>query len=424
MMPFSSLRFLFTGVLSWAILIGGIYCLWKWRHEVSQAAHANAALVRPHEPRPGRGVPEDRRDAGEMRAEENPETDKRALAYLAAGIALLAFSVGGFVPVSLLLSKPSLEGPTSERTGTPSNIDRPDGTQLHVETHGNPAGPTIVFTHGWSLDSTAWHYAKQELSDQFRLVVWDLPGLGRSKGPTNGDYSLEKMAGDLLAVIEHAGGGPVILVGHSIGGMINQTFCRLYAQHLHSRVAGIVLLHTTYTNPVRTAWLANLLTALEKPLIVPMNHLSVWLAPLFWLQNLQSYLSGSLHITVRIWSFAGGQTAGQLNYAALLAVKAWPAVVGRGNLAMLEFDETATLRHVDVPVLVIGAQHDRMTRHQASEQIESWLPQGVLASVNAGHLGLWEAHKETNELIRQFAEQHGAKELEKLRNQLDRQPTS
>jgi pimeloyl-ACP methyl ester carboxylesterase len=56
-------------------------------------------------------------------------------------------------------------------------------------------------THGWSLNLTAWAYLLPFLTDKFRIVVWDLPGLGRSTGPTNKDYSLEKMARDLEAVV-------------------------------------------------------------------------------------------------------------------------------------------------------------------------------------------------------------------------------
>jgi hypothetical protein len=41
--------------------------------------------------------------------------------------------------------------------------------------------PPIILTHGWSANSTEWDYLKKELADDFRLIVWDLPGLGLSK---------------------------------------------------------------------------------------------------------------------------------------------------------------------------------------------------------------------------------------------------
>jgi pimeloyl-ACP methyl ester carboxylesterase len=54
-----------------------------------------------------------------------------------------------------------------------------------------------------------------------------MPGLGKSQGPRNHDYRLEKMAADLEAVVARVD-RPVVLVGHSIGGMISLTFCRLF----------------------------------------------------------------------------------------------------------------------------------------------------------------------------------------------------
>jgi pimeloyl-ACP methyl ester carboxylesterase len=233
-------------------------------------------------------------------------------------------------------------------------------------------------------------------------VVWDLAGHGKSHGPRNGDYRLEKMADDLGAVLEATTKGPVILVGHSIGGMITQTYCRLYPRQLEKRIAGIVLLHTTYTNPLRTAFLAPLWTAIEKPVLVPLNYLTIALAPLAWLSNWQSYLNGSLHIATRIASFAGSQTWRQLDYGAWLAAKAWPGVMGRANLAMLKFDEELHLRDIEVPTLVIGGTYDRMTKCSASEHMERLLPHAVLATIPAGHLGFWERHSEVADLLTQF----------------------
>jgi hypothetical protein len=56
------------------------------------------------------------------------------------------------------------------------------------------------------------------------------------------------------------------------------TFCQLFPAALGTRVAGLVLVHTTYTNPVRTTKLAGLTTALERPVIVlltPAKHMGL-----------------------------------------------------------------------------------------------------------------------------------------------------
>jgi pimeloyl-ACP methyl ester carboxylesterase len=131
------------------------------------------------------------------------------------------------------------------------------------------------------------------------------PAWGDRAPPLNHDYGLENLAGDLRAVLALAGERPAVLLGHSIGGMITLTFCGLFPQELGTRVAGIALVQTTYTNPVRTTTLAGLLSALERPVLVPLLGLTVWLAPLVWLMNQLSYLNGSAHLSTGLQPFAG-----------------------------------------------------------------------------------------------------------------------
>ena len=194
-----------------------------------------------------------------------------------------------------LTRRAGTDEPRSTRGGDVQTLDRPDGSVIRVESYGPEDAPPIVFTHGWGANSTEWYYAKKHLADRFRLIVWDIPGSGLSKKPDDNDYSLEAMAADLEAVLGVAGGRPAVLVGHSIGGMITLTFCRLFPAALGTRVAGLVLVHTTPTNPVRTTQWAGLYTAIEKPVIVPILYLTIALWPLVWAMNWLSYWNGSFY---------------------------------------------------------------------------------------------------------------------------------
>lgn len=86
----------------------------------------------------------------------------------------------------------------------------------------------IVFLHGWRAESALWHPVVQELKDlKANLYLLDLPGFGRSPLPKTafavGDYA------DLVAkFIENKNLGPVVLVGHSVGGRIS---IKLTAMH-------------------------------------------------------------------------------------------------------------------------------------------------------------------------------------------------
>ena len=165
------------------------------------------------------------------------------------GLGLLLWSFGGGRMVVLALIKGG-HSPMTARTVS-HEAHAPNGSKLHVETSGLSAGPTIILTHGWGLNSTAWGDAKQKLGSRFRVVTWDLPGLGRSRQPTDGVYSIDRLAQELGAVIESADPGPFLLVGHSIGGMATQTFWRCASEPEKARVAGVVLIETTHEDPSR-----------------------------------------------------------------------------------------------------------------------------------------------------------------------------
>ena len=151
-------------------------------------------------------------------------------------------------------SSPRSRSPSARelRTGKVYRIRRPDGSELRVETYGPEDAPPLVLTHGWGANADEWYYQKQHLAGRFRLIVWDLAGLGYSTQPDNSDYSLEKMAADLEAVLALAGDRPAVLVGHSIGGMILLTFCRLFPETLRTRVAGLAVVHSSYKDPIQT----------------------------------------------------------------------------------------------------------------------------------------------------------------------------
>ncbi len=284
-------------------------------------------------------------------------------------------------------------------------IKRPDGTELHVEMYGPTIAVPIVLTHGWGLHSAEWNEAKRELGGRFRLITWDEPGLGRSTRPANRDFSLEKMAHDLAAVLTLVQGKHAVLVGHSIGGMIILTFCGLFPNALQERVAGLVLSHTTPRNPVRTTKGAAFFTAIEKPVLVPLLYLTIFLSPIVWLMNWLSYWNGTAHLITKFGSFAGTETWEQVEFATQFQPKASPAVLARGMLGMMNYDATATLPGIKIPTLVVTGDKDTTTKPEAGEEIRAAIPGASLLTLRpAKHLGLIEHHRTFAGAVAKFAD--------------------
>lgn len=325
----------------------------------------------------------------------------RAPWELWTGVGLIAWSLLGRFPMLLLLARKGSD-PMLRTRQTGRMLESSTGAMLYVEETGSTSATPLILTHGWSMDSTIWHYAKRDLAQRFEVFAWDLPGLGRSKR-AGSEVSLSRFAQDLKAVIEQTGERRPILIGHSIGGMIIETLARDDPAFFTDRVAGVALLNTTYTNPLRTMVLSRVLRALRKVLIVPMLYLQIWLSPLVWLLQWQSYWSGSQHLAAR-FGFGRSVTRSQLDHTALLMTRNSPAVLAHGDLAMLRWDASDALPRISVPTLVVGGDIDIVTKLEASEEMARRIDRAVLKVVaGANHMGPVDRHDDYHQAIIAFA---------------------
>lgn len=369
---FAVLRFLFL-LVSLAILGTTGYLLWSW-YDGDVVRDADGYLTR---------VREDWR--------------------LWTGVGLLAWSGLGRFILPLLIAKKDTD-PSRPTRGEGRTFTGASGAALYVEEHGKSDAPPVILTHGWGLDSTIWHYAKRDLGARFRVLAWDLPGLGRSSTAKDGAVSLTDFAADLRTLIGLAGGRPVVLVGHSIGGMTIQTLARDNPELFGREVAGVVLVNTTHTNPLKTMILSGLVQALRWPVLEPMMRLTIWLQPVAWLAAWQSYFSGSAHLANRL-GFGRYVTRSQLEHTTLLATRNPPGVSAKGNLAMFRWDATPDLPKLTVPTLVLGGDKDIVTKLEASRTIVDRIPGARLEVVEGvNHMGFLERSEVYNQAIAEFVE--------------------
>jgi pimeloyl-ACP methyl ester carboxylesterase len=375
-----------SGLLSVGLIGGGAALVWAWYRD---AWVYNAVLDRTvFNPQLGLNWP---------------------TAMLAIGISLLVWAFAGGLLLRLVAAlkpgrQPTDDSPRHSRDGQVHRLERPDGTVLQIESYGPADAPPLILTHGWGTTSTEWYYLKRQLGQRFRLVVWDLPGVGRSTRPHNRDYSLDAFADHLDAVLRFVD-KPALLVGHSIGGMTILTFCKRFPEALGTRVLGLALIHTTYINPVRTARFGQFFTALERPLLVPLLHLTVWLSPLVLLMNWLSYFNGSLQVANHVSGFVGANCWPMADFVSHYNLSLSQGVIARGMLGMLRYDGRPALPLISVPTLIVPGDRDPMCTPEASDYLHQQIAASQLAPLApAKHMGHMEHNRQFTTLVETFAE--------------------
>ena len=138
--------------------------------------------------------------------------------------------------------------PLGQLRGEAVPVRSDDGVALHteVERAAGDAPVTVVFSHGLALDQGSWHYQRRDLAGVGTLVFWDQRGHGRSSRGAPERATIDQLGADLLAVIEAtAPTGPIVLVGHSMGGMTIMALADAHPELFGDRVVGVALISTS-----------------------------------------------------------------------------------------------------------------------------------------------------------------------------------
>lgn len=131
-----------------------------------------------------------------------------------------------------------------------SMVAASDGVPLAVREAGPTDAPmTVVFAHGYTLSMDSWHFQRRHLADRFgseiRMVFYDQRGHGLSGKSSRENSTIDQLARDLATVISAtAPTGPVVVIGHSMGGMTVMGYAVRHPEMVRERVLGVGLVST------------------------------------------------------------------------------------------------------------------------------------------------------------------------------------
>jgi pimeloyl-ACP methyl ester carboxylesterase len=129
---------------------------------------------------------------------------------------------------------------------SPREVRADDGVALHVEVDGaDQAPPTVVFVHGFTLSLDCWHFQRRDLGDLGRLVFYDQRSHGASGRSPREHATIDQLGKDLFTLLQEVvPTGPVVLVGHSMGGMTVLALADQHPEIFGDRIVGVALVGT------------------------------------------------------------------------------------------------------------------------------------------------------------------------------------
>ncbi len=251
-------------------------------------------------------------------------------------------------------------------------------------------GPTVLMLHGIGGNHAAFGPQMRTLAAAgYQAVAWDMPGYGDSA--VIDPYSFAGLAEACIHLIEHLKNGPVILLGHSMGGMVAQEVIARRADLARA----VVLCGTSPSfgrkpdGTVSQAWQQQFITTRTGPLDAGQTMAQL-------AQTLVPQMAGS------------EATAPDLQLAIDCMARVNPLTYRLALQALLTFDQRANLGHIAVPTLLVAGEYDKSAPPAVMRAMAAAIAHSQYVQLpGVGHLLNLEAPRAFDAVLLAFLEAHG-----------------
>ncbi len=253
-----------------------------------------------------------------------------------------------------------------------------NGLRHYYRIDGRDDSPALILAHSLGCDHSQWDVQAAQLQPHFRVIRYDLRGHGASEAPA-GDYSIEMLARDALALADALGVAQFAFCGLSLGGMIGQWL----AAQVPDRLTHVVLANTSSRFPDPSVMDTRRRMVLEDGMAAVLDAV---LARFFTAERLAANPLAVANIRRVV------QTTNPAGYAGCCA-------------AVRDMNQTAILESIRVPTLIIVGDRDVSTPWEGhGEVLARGIPHARVQHLPSAHLSNIERpHSFTDALLRFLA---------------------
>lgn len=255
--------------------------------------------------------------------------------------------------------------------------------------------PTLVFVHGWLLTMDCWHFQRLALRGQHRMVFYDQRSHGRSDRSHAEHSTLEQLGDDLGTVLDAVvPTGPIVLVGHSMGGMTLMSLAEQLPELVGERVVGVAFLATSggHVGRLLPGAPGKVLDGLQPLVVGSLTKLSA---------VVDAGRRGTAFAMTRRLAF-GGPVPDSLVVFVDEMISATPSQVIWDFLPALRLHRRyqALAAFGGAPALVVAGDNDAILPARHTKRLAGELPSAELLTVaDAGHLVMLERPDQVNQAL-------------------------
>ena len=274
------------------------------------------------------------------------------------------------------------------------NVKLPTGVDLYYESHGR--GEPLILVPSTAYSGEVWKPAQMPLSESLNLIIHDPRGCGRSVAKQN-VYTIEQMAADIVALMDHLKISAAHLLGHSMGGRI----ALAATQNFPGRVKSLIMAASGSGPAARPG--SDCITGLPHRLVVDLVemgfekfiHHEICDSDTFFTKDYRDHHHEEVE---EFFQLAWAMHAKLPEFVHLC--------IARHN-----WEGTHRLSDVKVPTLVVIGDHDSGgSNHMAQSEVLAKRIPGAELKVLKGqsHGFFWQAPEETNSIILDWVKKHSA----------------